>query len=92
MAKALILGLNIKSKNLYEIESLFSLMDNYDFLSKRIMNESFELHSQISGDIDNLNIEEFSFLYSDSTQIFAKGNINELSNPDFCNLRFGLKG
>jgi len=72
--KSIVVGLDIKSKNLYEIESFFSLVEKYDFLSKDLMNKSFELHTQISGDVDNLNIEEFNFLYSDSTQIIARGS------------------
>jgi len=80
--KSFNLGLDIKSKNLYELESLFSLMDKYDFLSKRILNESFDFHSQISGELDNINIEQLSFRYSDSTQIIAKGTINQLLNLD----------
>jgi len=80
--KSIVVGLDIKSKNLYEIESFFSLVEKYDFLSKDLMNKSFELHTQISGDVDNLNIEEFNFLYSDSTQIIARGRITEPSEPD----------
>ena len=88
--KSITLGLDIKSKNLYEIESFLNLMDRYDFLSKDLMNGSFELHSQISGELNNLNIEQFNFLYSDSTQIIARGRIKELMEPDSKGLEFQI--
>ena len=86
--KSITLGLDIKSNSLYEIESFFSLMDRYDFLSKDLMNGSFKLHSQISGELNNLNIEQFNFLYSDSLQIIARGRIKELMEPDSQEMEF----
>jgi hypothetical protein len=80
--KSIKLGLDIKSSNLHEIESFFSLLDNYEFLSKDFMNESFNLHSKISGDLDVLNIEQFTLLYSNSTQIIANGRIEKIEEPD----------
>jgi len=88
--KSIDISLDIKSKNLHEVESFLSLMEKYDFLSKDFMNKGFELQTQFSGNIENLNIEEFKFLYSDSTQIYAKGNIKELADPDLLQLEIRI--
>ena len=80
--KTINLNLVIKSDKWNEIDYFYPLMESVDFLSEDFVKNNFELKTDISGKLNDLDIQQFNFHLLDSSQIIAHGNIKELLNPD----------